>query len=709
MNKFILDFKTYEYYNVEEILQNPQLLPQADVYVGTKYINIGCGFDIETSKITDNFTTMYMWQMSLEKITIIGREWWQFLELLDVMQKYYDLTEKRKLLCFIHNASYEWQFIHKHLTFAIDKKHDNQPRVFAVEERKIVYFEIIQHIEFRDSYILTQRPLEKLPSAYNLETKKLVGNVDYTQIVSRETLLDNKTLAYAINDVQILSEFFRKYVCTQFFRKNKKLPLTATGIVRADIKESFRKCGKDEKQAHKNLLQRGYPKEKEYQDLFRWVFRGGFVHSNITTTDIIIENENIGSQDFKSSYPAVLLHEKFPTCFCRKKPEYFDKIKNDRKWLTHNAFYGVFEFKNICAKTPHTVESISKLVNYDSKSIIVDNGRLVKCDGRIVVALTEVDWLIYQDFYTWDSVKCLKDLRVSTKKPLPNWLKDVILKYYSIKETMPKDSLDYKLAKANLNSIYGCCVTSIFNGKLVYTNNRLTPMEQDKTFDELKRNEILLPFYGIWCTAYARYNLLHYGFKKFSYANSDYQAFYGDTDSIKYKNIIGNQYIFDDFNNRIHRMNATMYVGKYDRKLFMNLGKFDFEGKWWKCKFLGAKRYIYNVAENGKIETHVTIAGCRKGSLQEYCKNNNIDIYTAFSDGLQLSEKDSHKMTTKYNDDIMQMEFTDIKGNKVIQEELSNVSLVDIPFTMSMSSVYVGLILQLKEKNNLSVSERTWT
>lgn len=713
MKKFVLDFKTYEYYEVSEILNNPRLLPWADTYTGTQYINIGCGFDIETSKITNDFSTMYMWQMSLEKITIIGRQWYEFLELLDVLQKHFDLTEKRKLLCFVHNLSYEWQFIHKHLQFAIDKKHDNLPKIFAMEERKIVYFETIQHIEFRDSLILTQRPLEKLSSAYNLDTKKLVGNVDYTQIVSHETFLDNKTIAYAINDVQILSEFFRKYVCTQFFRKKKKLPLTATGIVRADIKESFRKQPKEEKERYKKMLVRSYPKEKEYKDLFRWVFRGGFVHSNITTTDIIIENENIGSQDFKSSYPAVLLHNKFPRQFCRKKPDFFYKIMNDRKWINEHAFYGVFEFTNIKASSPHSIESISKLINYDNKSLLVDNGRLVKCD-RIVVALTEVDWLIYQDFYTWDSVKCLRDLRVSVKHELPSWIKDVILKYFSIKESQPKDSLDYKLGKSQLNSIYGCMVTSIFNGKLAYIDNKLIPIEQDKTYDELKRNEILLPFYGIWCTAYARYNLLHYGFKKFADANSDLQAFYGDTDSIKYKNIIGNQYIFDDFNNRINRLNKQMYVGEYDRNLFMNIGKFDFEGKWWKCKFLGAKRYIYNMADYDeketvyRINTHVTIAGCRKGSLQEYCRNNNLDIYKTFTNGLQLTEKDSNKLTTKYKDDAMQMTFTDIDGNVVTHEELSNVSLVPIPFTMTLSNDYLGLLMSLKEKNKLTVSERTY-
>ena len=65
-----------------------------------KYLKLYCGFDIETSHISDDFSTMYVWQMSLDDITIIGREWYEFTDLLDLLQEHYNLTSKRKILCF---------------------------------------------------------------------------------------------------------------------------------------------------------------------------------------------------------------------------------------------------------------------------------------------------------------------------------------------------------------------------------------------------------------------------------------------------------------------------------------------------------------------------------------------------------------------------------------------------------------------------------
>ena len=715
MESFELYGQKFNYIMVQDVLSNPYVLPDVDIYTRTNYMNIGCGFDIETSRIQDDFSTMYVWQMSLDNITIIGREWYEFNDLLDLLHDYYNLSEKRKILCFVHNLSYEWAFIRKHLSFALDKKHDNNPTIFAMEERKIVYFETSQHIEFRDSLILTNRPLSKLSDAYNLDTKKLVDTVDYKRIVSRESILDNVTIAYCINDVQILSEFFHKYVCQEFFKKRIKLPLTSTGIVRDELKRHFKKQPSDIRKRHKNMINRSYPSEDEYKFIFRWLFRGGYTHSNASITDYFI-TERIGSQDFKSSYPAVLLHENFPNRFCTKPSTFFSKIKDDREYMKNHAFYGIFKIKGIRQKNTHSIESISKLINYDSKSLVVDNGRLVQCD-IITVALTELDYIIYTDFYLWESIECVSNLKVADKKELPYWIKDIILEYYYIKETMPKDSLEYKIAKAKLNAIYGMCVTNIFNNKFVYDTESTDFYVSELDFDyEYKiKNEILLPYWGIWCTAYARFNLLHYGFKNFEKTDSDIQACYGDTDSIKYTNIIGNQYIFDNYNTRIDRMNKTMYVGEYDRSIFKNIGKFDFDGKWYKSKFLGAKRYVYTTAEynkkSGKYElyTDVKIAGCVKGSLQEYCKKNNLDIYEEFDNNLLLSPEDSKKKTTRYTDDAMCVTFTDYQGNVVTQEELSNVTIYEIPFTMSMDKNYLMLLLKLKEKNKLTLSERVWT
>ena len=706
--------QVYKYITPNEFLKNPSkyVNPNINTIKGTTYINLGSGFDIETTRIDEHHSTMYMWQYGLDDITIIGRTWYEFLDTLDALQYHLKLSADRKLLTFIHNASFEWQFLHKHVTLAYDNKHDKS-KVFATEERKIIYFETIQNIEFRDSLILTQRPLEKLSSGYNLQTKKLVGDIDYSLKMTSATPITPSHIAYGINDSQLLVEFFHKYVKREFLSKQIKLPLTSTGIVRDELKRHFKSLDKRTREKHRQMLERAYPDEQEYKSIFKWLFRGGYVHSNGARSDEEITNELLGSQDFKSSYPAVLLHSNMPYDFCKKPPQYFDMIKYDRKFIEKNAFYGTFEFTNIRAKYPHSIESISKLIQYDKQSLISDNGRLVCCD-KIMVCLTEYDWLIYNDFYEFDTVKCISKLRVSTKRPLPNWFKDLILKYFYLKETLDKESLEYKLAKSKLNSLYGMCVTSIINKSYTYIDKKLKLTTDNTSYEKLIKKEILLPYWGIWCTAIARYNLLHYGFYQFCKTDSYMDVLYGDTDSLKYKNIIGNDYIFKNYNDRMKRINKTMYVGNYDRNIFERLGTFDFEGKQYKAKFLGAKRYIYTTVDCNKstskysLQHHVTVAGCRKGSLEKYCKENNKDIYQTFTNKLKLDETQSGKKTTFYNDEPFSMYITDVNGQQQYVEELSSVTLNDIPFTMTMTPEYIATILLLKKQNAKRIGDRKW-
>lgn len=715
MEKIIYNNKQYEYTTPGRFFKKPQkyLFQNIDTIKGSKYLNIGCAFDIETTKIDEHHSTMYMWQFAIgEHLTIIGREWFEFLDLLDVLQRFFNLSDDRKLLVFIHNASYEWQFLRKHIQLKYDNKH-KKLKVFAMEERKVVYFETIQNIEFRDSLILTQRPLSKLSSGYNLPLKKLTGEIDYNQKYFSNTKLDSAHIAYGINDTQVLVQFFEKYAKREFLSKQLKLPLTSTGIVRDELKRNFKALSKETRMKWKNELSKCYPNEQEYKIIFQFLFRGGYVHGNGARTDEELINLLIGSQDFKSSYPAVLLHYKMPYYFCKKPKEFFDKIKYDRKYINEHAFYGTFVFTNIRAKYQHSIESVSKLIQYDSDSLVQDNGRLLKCD-KIKVILSEYDWLLYQDFYLFDSVECVSQLRVSYKKELPTWFKDMILKYFYLKETLEKDSLEYKLAKSKLNSLYGMCVTSLLNTTFDYVDDEMQLVPTEQTFEKLKRKEILLPYWGIWTTAIARYNLLHFGFYQFCKTNSFNQALYGDTDSIKYTNMIGNQYIFDNFNKRIERMNKTMYVGDYERSIFKNLGKFDFENKYYKMKFLGAKRYIYSCAEFNKesqkyeLSDNVTIAGCRKGSLQKYCNEKNLDIYKTFSNGMILDKEHSDKKTSFYNDEPFQMKVVDEFGQEQYVEELSSITLNDIPFSMNMSEDFLKTIALLKQKNKRRIGDRIW-
>lgn len=659
---------------------------------GSKVLDIGCGFDIETSSIPDkHLAFMYIWQMSLDNIVIYGRTWDEWIEFLDKLKKYYNISKEKRLIIWVHNLSFEFQFIKKKINWDIGRS--GWTKIFALDPRKIVKAEADGY-EFRDSLVLTNLSLAKLAKDFKLPHQKLAGDLDYKILRFQDSDLSIQELAYCFNDVLILSDFFHYYIKPQFIDKNIKLPLTSTGILRNELKVMFNKINILYKNKYKNEISKAFPTLEEYQIMMEWLFRGGYVHSAPGLTDEVLLY-TLGSFDFKSAYPAVMLQELYPWQFVECDPSEASKML-DKRITKNEAYYGYFEIKNIKSKGQISYESSNKIVEYVNARW--DNGRLWSAD-KIRVWLNEYDLMIYKDVYIIESVTCLK-LYKSVKKPLPDFLKNLILKYFVQKEEIgkrDKESIEYKNAKSKLNSFYGMICTALYFMEYHY-NPAVGIVESvisDKEYNELIDNQILLPQWGIWVTAITRYRLIHYGFNKLQG-----QAVYGDTDSIKVLNYIENKYVFDNFNNMIRRINSKMYVGRYDRKLFMNLGTFDFEEKMLKFKCLGAKRYLFSYSEKNKksgkyeIRNTSTIAGMKKGTLEDYAIYHNKDIYECFKDGLILDLTRSKKLTSIYCDEGFD-EY--LEGHQLHED--SCVALISIPFELSLTDDYLAFLQYIKETN----------
>ena len=673
------------------------------------YINIGCGFDIETTNIPNSHkATMYIWQFSLNDLVVYGRSWTSFLNFLQFLCKFYDLNaKKRRLLVFIHNMSFEFSFIKKLINWDIGK--EGWPKIFALDARNVIKAET-NGIEFRDSLILTQLSLEKLAEDYGLKYKKLSGDLDYNVIRfggDDPTPLTEPELAYCFNDVLILSSFFQDYIKKEYIEKKIKIPLTATGIPRDQMKRNFKKMNKKEKYIHDAEVRKAFPVFDLYKIMIEWLYRGGYVHSDPSLTDEIILY-SLGSVDFKSAYPAALLQELYPYAFIECDVNLWSWMLNKRV-TKQEAFFGEFTFYNIESKGKISYESKNKCIDY--KNAHWDNGRLWKADS-VTVWLTEYDMQIYQMVYNFDLVKCHKLYR-SVKRELPEFVKDLILEFYYIKETigkLDKGSIEYLNAKKKLNSIYGMMVTSLYFMEYHFNEDtgEIESVESGKTYDELIDKQLLLPQWGIYCTAIVRYRLIS------NFIKTGGDAIYSDTDSIKLKNYDSNKYIFDDFNNHIRRINKKMYVGNYDREIFKDLGIFDYEGKMFKFKCLGCKRYLCSKTKFDKktkkyhLDSEATVAGMKKGTLQEYAKANDIDIYDAFSNGLCLDLSFSHKLTSIYTDETFEADLTDYRGHTGHIKEESCVALVEIPFKLTIDHVYIAFLESIKKLNQNRLVKRNY-
>lgn len=699
MITFIHEQKFYSYIPYEDFTRAD--LPEAHRAYKSHYLDLDCAFDIETSSDQENkLSWMYMWQFAINDKTIIGRTWEEFEEFLEILGDFYANDKDYKILVWDHNLNYEFSFCKNWMKYAYKKDY---PEVFALSPREVIKFRTHNNIEFRDSSVLTNVKLEKLAKDYKTGLTKLVEDIDYKEVLTPKTPLDHPRIAYAINDVQILAKFNKNYIKKYYLKLGHDIPLTSTAIVRNELKRKFKALPKKEKNKYKNMIKAYFPDKEEYEIIMRWLYRGGYVHSSIADTFQKFVNMDMWSLDFKSSYPAVMLHNKYPWHFVRRSVKEWYKIAYDYRYMNDNAFYVLLKFKNIRAKTSHSIESKHKIIDY--KNGYFDNGRLVKAD-YIEVMLTEQDWLNYIDFYEWDDVKCLS-YKVASKEPLPKYLTDMVIEYFAKKESLDRDTLDYTLMKRKLNSLYGMCSSGLFHDNLILDDNgELVPSGEEKDFEDIVRSQILLPYFGIWICAIARRNLLKI------VAKLDTDNAYSDTDSSKVFNYYGNKYIFDNYNDRIERINKNMDTGEYDNEIFKDLGKFCLEDKYIKFQTNGCKRYIYTTADYDKednvyrLKNHVTVAGMRKGSLEKKAKKEGIDIYELFKDGLELDKLESDKLTTSYNDNGFTMDVTDYLGDTNTVMERSCVTLIDIGFKMNIEETYLQYYDYYTKRDELIVGER---
>ena len=107
-----------------------------DIYKNNRkiaYYQIPCSLDIETSSFVKNGekkATMYIGAIDINHVIYFFRSWNELIEVMDALYEFFRLSDNKRLLIYVHNLSYEFQFMRK--WFIWDK-------VFALSEREVVY------------------------------------------------------------------------------------------------------------------------------------------------------------------------------------------------------------------------------------------------------------------------------------------------------------------------------------------------------------------------------------------------------------------------------------------------------------------------------------------------------------------------------------------------------------------------------------------
>lgn len=660
---------------------------------GVEYLNIESGFDIETTSMTFNDDTktgfMYIWMFGIKlgEPIYYGRTWEEFQELCTLLQESLSLHDERRLVIYVHNLSYEFQFMRKYFEWS---------EVFAVGERKPIKATTTQGIEFRDSYILSGFSLEK--TAENLQhykVEKLVGDLDYSLIRHSKTEMTKDEMNYCKNDIEIILAYIKEQI--EQYSDIVKVPMTNTGRVRDYVRnncyytsKNHRKTNKGKYQRYRNIMNDLTVNVDEYAMLKR-AFMGGFTHANATHSGKLLHD--VSSIDFTSSYPAVMLAEQYP--MSRGKKVEITSVKMLEDYC--RRFCVVFDVKFTGLKSKIEQENyISESKCFHTKNATINNGRIFEAD-EISLTITNVDFDIMKQCYSWENIS-IANATYYHKGYLPKDIIDSVLKLYEDK-TVLKDvegsEVEYNLSKGMLNSVYGMSVTDITQDNHIYSDHwdkELANIEEQ--IDEYNKNKKRFLYYpwGVWITAYARRNL----WTGIIAMGQDY--IYSDTDSIKFKNYDKHKPYINWYNDMTvkklekmcehHKIDTSRLNPKNKHGNALMIGIWDFEGTYSRFKTLGSKRYLQE--ENGKLA--ITVAGLSKQNglnyMLEKCNNNHEKVFNMFDDELYIPADRTGKMTHTYIDDKLDFMVQDYNGRESRVEVESGIHLGNCEFTLSISKQY---------------------
>lgn len=666
---------TVDTYNFNRI-QNLPCLHDTRSNRGSKkakgYKNCMCAFDIETTRLEDiEQSIMYIWQFSILFLddlhidTIIGRNWSEFELFLDQLMNddnysYY--------MIFVHNLSYEFQFLRGIYTFSSDE-------VFAIKSRKILKCEMLERFEFRCSYLQTNMSLNTFTSKMKVEHQKLSGETfNYEKKRYPWTPLTDYELQYCINDTIGLVEAMHK----RMILSNDNLytlPLTSTGYVRRETKKAM--YGWSRK--HKDI----FPTIDVF-DLLEEAFRGGDTHANRYYSGTVIHADGkkilgIGSYDRSSSYPDVVLNCVFPmTRFVYigsiTENDIEKKLDRGKALLFRCKIIGIEQIDKYYG-APYI--SYSKCRNVSSE--ILDNGRVLSAD-YIETTLTDIDYEIMKREYKWKNLE-ITECYESKYGSLPEPLKAIFRKYYTDKTELKgivEQELFYNLQKALLNAGYGMMVQSPVKQSLIFTESS----EDIYTVDENVSRETLLAKYnrtaflpyqwGVWVTAWARLRLK----EGINIVGDRYV--YSDTDSVKYIKVRGDNIdeLFNRYNSERKEQsisNSAYASDRYSVKHYM--GVYEFEDEYIEFSTIGSKKYVYRT-KDGKL--HATIAGVNKKlAPDELEEHGGIEAFKIGFTFLRSGGTESVYNDVPYGDYTVENHVLKITQNVVIRPSTYTIGITD--------------------------------
>ena len=696
----VFDYKDFPF---EIFVDAPTIHKKGKSRDRVEYYNLVTAFDIETTTILSDepFAFMYQWQYCIEDYVFMGKTWEEFQEFINILstklglyikQTDEDLIIGKSLVTYVHNLSYEFQF----MRFFIG----NLVHPLVTDKYAPLLIPTQLGITFRCSYRLTNKTLEKFTKGF--EHAKLAGDLDYSIKRTPNTPMTDTELAYCYCDVKGLCEALRDRLEKDKHYSIASIPLTSTGYVRKDCQKSMNSESKNRANFQKSKL------TPELYRLLRAAFRGGNTHANAAYSGKLIgepcdrypyaKGGIIKHYDIASSYPSSILINTFPIGpFIRSaelEGRYHAKnfkplMRNFIELCRSNCILLKVRLIDVhyigACGVPYIPISKTMYKISDTAEIIEDNGRIYSAP-LLETTLTDIDFKIIMRDYDIGALEIV-EAYTSWRGKLPEELRSVVLDYYKRKTLLkhadsPEDQYEYAKAKEYLNSTYGMMVMRIDRLEFEYVDNEYKLLdkslqEQIDTYYESRSN--CLPYqWGVWVTANSRARLQ----EGLDICGKD--TLYTDTDSVFY--IGDHEAEFEALNDKLRKQaelagavaenkaGESFPIGLWDRepdsKLFMTLG---------------AKKYILST-DGEHLET--TIAGVSKKLGAEYFTKHGFE---AFRDDTII--RDSGKIAAVYNN--QPPHYIKIDGVRILTA--SNIAMIPSAYTVHITDKYGRFIEMIRK------------
>lgn len=681
--------------------------------------NIPIAFDTETTSYVtpsgEKIGWCYIWMFRFgdpldeNSIAVYGRSMDVFDTFLTEISNRLKLIEKaRTIIVYVHNLGFDFEFIREKFVITDQLHADTHNPIFVRESR---------NFEFRDSLILSGGlSLKKIGETLDNGLTKKVGDLDYKLIRTPETPLTETELGYCQGDIDVLSSYIQTQI--DHYKNITHIPLTNTGRVRVYAKNSIYKTHSyGVYTRYRELMNKCVLTPDEYTQCQN-AFYGGYTHANAKYTGQTLHN--VASYDFTSSYPAVMLTERFPM----GKPEHRESMAFDEfRGLINDPLHcciADIQMSDVWIKNDLGDAYLSNNIEKNRiENPVMDNGRIRHCD-RIAMTVTDVDMKIIAQCYDWDKIS-IKNILIWETDYMPTALIGVVLDLYKAKTTLKGvkgQEKEYSIKKGMLNSMYGMCVTRILRDEIKVDGFewKTIPLTNDEKVSNINKNnssKIRFLYYpwGVFITAYARKNL----WTAIKTLGDDY--IYSDTDSIK---VFANSSKLKDYLTKYQQdLDAKIDFMIWKRSKFTRedlspltvdgvpkpIGVWDFEGTYQTFKTLGSKRYI---CWDGK-KLKPTVAGIKPSNLSQYLVNKAMKdtkcseinervinhAFNLFADGLHVDADQTGKLGSFYCHDV-NVSVTDCYGQQCLIWQKYGVCLQPVDFTMTMTDSYLDLIKQIQ-------------